>query len=136
MSEVEPPTLSKGRWKENHPTVSFRVSLSDRHRLDELVRQEGISLSEILHRALGLIDKQVVNGRAKFQQGRRVGHQDGHDDGYLEGQSDTMGQFIVPCCRCGQALVMDDRNPAIRRKLRLVFRGWYHAQGCPTSPPK
>lgn len=74
MKKKQP--LSKLKYDAKHPTVSFRVTKELKERLDEVVRQRGLSYADFILEILK--DKEVKEKEAYAQ---------GYQDGYLEGSN-------------------------------------------------
>jgi hypothetical protein len=113
----------QGAWKRTHPTVSFRVSLEDRKRLEKMVFESGLSMAEMLRRGLGLLEPLVANLRARWNQGWMNGYAEGKEEGFKE----AMARFYPPCGICGSPLELDPTDPEVQAAIRSAFRTWGHA---------
>lgn len=99
---------SRIRYIEKHPTVSFRVTIEERRRLDRLRKKTGHSLSVIVREALGPIEGKV-------------------DDAYRRGYREGYGKFDAPRSKCGKPMEFDSKTEeGTRDELIKAFRDWHH----------
>jgi len=98
---------AKARYDAKHPTVSFRVSLEEYERLNEL-RKAGRTFREIVLTGAGMIEREAVDRKAAYDEGYKEGHEKGHRKGYNKGRRDALrGVKIGTCYVCGKPLEWD-----------------------------
>jgi hypothetical protein len=129
MESTNPPTRQK--WKDLNPTVALRTSLANRQKLEQWKNETGMTLGELLHVGLGLVQRQVVDGRAKYWQGHKAGVQKGREEGLDEGFADGLSKVEIVCCKCRQRFIADRSDPVVKAALDQAFRNLCHSGGYP-----
>ncbi len=105
---------SRIRYLQKHPTVSFRVTMEERQRLERLRKKTRLSLSIIVRQALGLMEAKV-------------------DNAYRQGYNAGYGRFEAPCSKCGKPVKFDIKTQQdVRDELMNAFREWHH-NPCPQA---
>ncbi len=101
---------SRERYEKKNPTVSFRVSLTQRQRLKAICAKSGQPLSIVLKEALGLVETKV-------------------DEAYRKGYRLGLGRFELPCAGCGKTTTIDTKNhESARETLKKAFSTWKHVE--------
>ena len=104
----KPP--SRIRYEKNHPTISFRVTLDERRRIDALIKKTGQSMRSIVLQNLGLVE---TNIKSAYQKGYKVG----------------WGRFTAPCSICGKPMQFDIKTAAdAKDTLTKAFTDWRHPE--------
>lgn len=112
---------AKARYDAKHPTVSFRVSLEEYERLNEL-RNAGRTFREIVLTGAGMIEREAADRKAAYDEGYRKGHEEGRRKGYNKGRRDALrGVKIGVCCECGKPLEWDLTDKKHLRLLETVI---------------
>jgi hypothetical protein len=117
---------AKTRYDEKNPTVSFRVSIEERKRLDTL-RKGGTSFREMILKGAGIIE----NVRVKQQQLRESEIQ------IIEEMAVDRALKHVDlsvCYRCGMPIYWDLTNPNHRRQIsEAIEEKRYCHNRCPAK---
>jgi len=115
MKETRHLPPSRIRYERNHPTVSFRVTLDERRRLEAFMKKTGQPLRAVVVQTLGLLEARIE----KIEKARK--------DGYRAG----WGRFEAPCSVCGKPLKFDIKTERdAKDALMAAFAHWRHTTEC------
>jgi len=116
----KPP--SRARYEETHPTVSARVTREVYERLEMLRETEGKSFADILKVGLGILEANVRDRGAVWEEAYAEGWGDGLTNGW-----ETWG-VTYRCCVCGETMMVETEmeKAAIARCMKR--EGWGHAK--------
>ena len=100
---------SRRRYAAEHPTIGVHVDRPTHQRLIELRERSGLSLGQLVRRALGEIEEELdgVASRA-LQQGIDEGRRDGYSQGRAAGYAEARDAFRLtfPCAICRLPVVI------------------------------
>lgn len=135
---------SRLRYEATHPTVAVHCDLETKARLIALRDETGLSLGELVKRALGLLERDVESARRDgfnkgLVEGRRAGREEGRTAGLEEGRKAGFAEAVrryritYPCGKCGKLMAVTvgsgDANAA---RQAVIDAGWSHGE-CPAD---
>jgi len=110
---------SRIKYERNHPTISCRVSQQELQKLREVQTKTGLSLAQILRRALGV---QLAEAKNAYEKGYREGFE----------------RFRAPCSICGKPMDFNlkaEKEAEAKKTLLKAFEGWAHTPCQKSQPP-
>lgn len=108
----------------SNPAVTFRVTPTDRERLENLTRKTGKSLGELLRENLGLAERSEA---ATYDRGWSEGYDVGKTDGIAEGKKAAFGSVYLECCVCKKTFLLNFyQNKEAASVLTDAFSRWGH----------
>ena len=113
-------TPSRIRYEQKRPTFSFRTYEELKARMQEVKKVEGISNTNIVEIAVGLLEVKV----GKEKEVRDQAYDEGYEKGYEE--AEELYKVTYPCKICRKMITVTDKNvkEAIRRYM--LQHGWVH----------
>lgn len=114
-------TPSRIRYEQNHPTVSWRASKELYDRLQAVKEAEGLSNTDILKVAVGLLEVKV----SKEKEARSQGYEKGFEKGYEEAES--LYKVTYPCKVCRKMLEVTSAREKEAIKTYMLEHRWGHA---------
>lgn len=117
-NKKKPP--SRKRYEEAHPVFSVRVPKEIDDRIQAVKEKEGLSNTDILKVALGLIEVKV---RAEEEVRREA-----YDEGWEKGVNEAWDLLEVtyPCSKCGEELTVDTEEEKKAIRKFMIDSGWGH----------
>jgi len=95
---------AKARYDAKHPTVSFRVSLEEYERLNEL-RKAGRTFREIVLTGAGLIEKEKEDRKALYDEAYKKGYEEGGSEAFERGRRVALRKVKIGVCSvCGKPI--------------------------------
>lgn len=114
---------AKTRYDAKNPPVSFRVSIEERKRLNEL-RKDGTTYRNIILKGAGMVEREKVNKkRQKDEEGRRI------QEVVVAAKNEALRKMQLGKCRaCGKPLFWDLTKSDIRSMIGGLIneRGYCH----------
>lgn len=112
---------SREKYERNNPVVSHRIPKELHDRLQVAKEKEGLSYTDILKIALGLLEPKI---RAE-KEVRAEAYQQGHISGYALAES--VYKITYPCSICKK--IMEVTTEEEKRAIRkfMIDEGWGHA---------
>ena len=94
---------SQIRYEAENPTITFRVKIEDKKKIENMAYSSGKSLSELVRYALLGLEKDFSSSNerqyeAGKENGKSIGFKDGYDKGYTKGMNDWA--IGIPCFKC------------------------------------
>lgn len=121
-SKRERKENAKTRYDEKNPTVSFRVSIEERRRLDMLIAR-GTTFREIILRGAGIIENsQVKEQRIMESERKKI------EEAAIQGALRDVA--LGKCSDCGMTMFWDLTNPDHRRQIALAVEKFYRHKQC------
>jgi hypothetical protein len=133
---TQPP--SRVRYARDHPTVGIHVTLEELQLLKTLSGESGLSVSQLVKQALGIL-KADIDGVRKHcvQEGITNGRREGRAEGRREGYAEAVARYRItyPCSKGGEPIViLADSKSAAAAAAMLSEAGWGHVE-CPEQTP-
>jgi hypothetical protein len=113
--------LSRIRYEQSHPTVSWRVSKELYDRLQAIKDAEGKSVTDVLKVGIGLLEVKV----SKEKEAREQGFEEGFEKGFEEAES--LYKVTYPCRVCRKTLEVTSVKEKEAIKRYMLEHGWGHA---------
>ena len=115
-------TPSRVKYEQSHPTFSFRTYKELDERVQAVKKTEGISNTNIVEIAVGLLDVKV----RKEAEVRAQAYDEGYDEGYRDAEG--LYKVTYPCKICKKTIevMRVKEKEAIKRYMRE--HGWAHAE--------
>jgi flagellar biosynthesis/type III secretory pathway protein FliH len=94
---------SQIRYETNNPTITFRVKLKEKDKIENMAHHSGKSISELVRNALLGLEKDFTHTiniyyAAGKEEGKKIGNQEGDEKGYERGKNEWA--IWVPCWKC------------------------------------
>jgi deoxycytidylate deaminase len=109
---------SRIKYEESHPTISARVSLETKNRLQRAMAVSGLSTADLFKSIADELELKTI----PIQEARK--------ESYKKGYSEAREKYIVtfPCSVCGKTMVVN--APEIKQIIRnyLMDQGWGHTE--------
>ena len=113
-------TPSRVKYEQKRPTFSFRTYKELDERIQAVKKTEGISNTNIVEIAIGLLEVKV----AKEKEAKRQGYEEGFEKGYEEAES--IYKVIYPCKVCRKALEVTTLEEKQAIRGYMLENGWGH----------
>jgi hypothetical protein len=133
---TQPP--SRVRYARDHPAVGVHVTLEERQLLRTLSEESGLSVSQLVKQALGILKADLDAVRQHgVQEGIAKGKREGRAEGRREGYAEALARYQItfPCSKGGEPIViLAGSNSAAAAAAMLSEAGWGHVE-CPKQTP-
>jgi predicted transcriptional regulator len=112
----------------SNPSVSFRIPLEVRERLDELKAKTGQSLGELLRQSLGVTERNVQSAHdTGWDEGRAIGIEQGKKWGYAEAKQEWLIYYY--CNICKDKIEIRPNTPVHQAIVDALYeRNWGHSR--------
>ena len=115
-------TLSRVKYEQNNPTVSWRVSKELYDRLLVVKEAEGKSTTDVLRVGVGLLEVKV----RKETEVRAQAYDEGYDEGHRDAES--LYKVTYPCKICRKTIEVMRVKEKEAIKGYMLEHGWAHAE--------
>jgi flagellar biosynthesis/type III secretory pathway protein FliH len=127
---------SQIRYETNNPTITFRVKIKEKEKIENMAHHSNKSISELVRIALLNLEKDFTHTNKSYyesgiEEGKKIGHTQGYNEGYTKGRNDWA--IGVPCWKCNfKYLLYVKPNSTDHQKVIDEMRGRLSHDKCPS----
>jgi flagellar biosynthesis/type III secretory pathway protein FliH len=124
---------SQIRYENENPTITFRMKIKEKEKIENMAHHSGKSISELVRYALLGLEKDFThtyesNYSFGKEEGIKIGKQKGYNNGYTDGMNNWA--IGVPCWKCHKTVYIKPNSTDYEQTLNEM-KGRLSHDTCP-----